>query len=83
VALTALARRVVDYLQDQYLKIGRNDPVESRPLASLLGLTDREIQAVLHETIDLGDQHWLEQVGKDAIRLGISGRLEADRRNTT
>jgi len=76
--------KIVRHLQDEYLlRTGKNDPVEWRPLASKLGVTEEEIRAALYEAFTGGKQLELQQVGRDYIQLGPSAVLEANRRKKT
>lgn len=76
--------KIVRHLQDEYLlRTSKNDPVEWRPLASKLGVTEEEIQAALYEAFTVGKQLELQQVGRDYIQLGPSAVLEANRRKKT
>jgi hypothetical protein len=78
--LTKIAR----HLQDEYLlRTGKNDLVEWRPLASKLGVTEKEIWAALYEAFTVGKQLELQQVGRDYIQLAPRALLEADRRKKT
>lgn len=70
----SLLNRIIQYLQAEYTKTGKYDPLEWRPLASKLGVTEVELCAALDLAIRVRDQIDIERSGPDYIRLGMRYR---------
>ena len=69
-----LIQTMIEYLQAEYIKTGRNDPVEWLPLASKFGATEDEMNAAINTVLHSdGGQVDLRPAGRSFIVLGPRG----------
>jgi hypothetical protein len=69
--ISALTHKILEHLQANYRRTGRNDPVEWRSLANKLNVTEDKISEALKWALDsAGGQIDLRSVGRDFIQLG-------------